>query len=432
MNKKLIRITTVPMALRYLLPGQMKFMKENGFDVLMISADGIERNEVIQNETCEHIIVPMTRQITPLQDLKCLFALIKIFKKEKPDIVHTHTPKAGLLGMLAARISGVNLRIHTVGGMPLLTRKGFSFHLLKFLEKLTYFFASQVWPNSGSLMRYILREKLAPERKVTLILNGSSNGIDLSRFNKQVFDPQIVKKIKDSIKFDDKNFYLFFLGRLVCDKGIVELVNVFKRLSQKYVNLRLILAGKYETELDPLPQQTIAEIENNNSIIYVDWTQVGEYYMSISNCFIFPSHREGFPNVLLQAGAMQLPIICSNIPGNSDIVDNMQTGLIFEKGNETELHNSIKFAIDYPEKMKLMAHKLFEKVNKNCAPRAHLADQHVVLDARLALQLVDQGRSGFGVVAFDPCPRHVAPHHQARVFAQQSLALPFDAKALRF
>ncbi|HQW93491.1 MAG TPA: glycosyltransferase, partial [Ferruginibacter sp.] len=102
-NKKLIRITTVPMALRYLLPGQMRFMAANGFDVLMISADGKELADVIENEQCPHMIVPMTRKITPLQDLKCLYRLIKIFRKEKPDIVHTHTPKAGLLGMLAAK-----------------------------------------------------------------------------------------------------------------------------------------------------------------------------------------------------------------------------------------------------------------------------------------------------------------------------------------
>ena len=106
------------MALRYLLPGQMKFMQQNGFEVIMISADGPELNDVLQNEQCRHIIVPMTRKITPWQDLKCLLQLIKIFRKERPDIVHTHTPKAGLLGMLAAKFAGIKVRIHTVAGMP--------------------------------------------------------------------------------------------------------------------------------------------------------------------------------------------------------------------------------------------------------------------------------------------------------------------------
>lgn len=136
-------------------------------------------------------------------------------------------------------------------------------------------------------------------------------------------------------------------------------------MNDEYPGLKLILAGKYEAELDPLPIKTIEEIKNNSSIINLGWTELGEYYMSISNCFIFPSHREGFPNVLLQAGAMQLPIICSDIPGNIDIVDNMRTGLVFKKGNETELYNSIKFAMDHPAEMKLMADKLSEKINTN-------------------------------------------------------------------
>ena len=138
------------MALKYLLPGQMHFMQQQGFTVLMISADGKERADVMENEQCPHIIVPMTRQITPVQDLKCLLKLIKIFKREKPDIVHTHTPKAGLLGMLAARICFVKVRIHTVAGLPLMVEKGGKLALLAFIEKLTYAAANQVWPNSNS------------------------------------------------------------------------------------------------------------------------------------------------------------------------------------------------------------------------------------------------------------------------------------------
>ena len=129
--KKLIRITTVPMSLLYLLPGQMDFMKKQGYEVLMISADGKELPDVIEREKCRHIIVPMTRKITPFQDLKCLLKLIKIFKTEKPDIVHTHTPKAGLLGMIAAKICFVKIRIHTVAGLPLMAETGFKYQLLK-------------------------------------------------------------------------------------------------------------------------------------------------------------------------------------------------------------------------------------------------------------------------------------------------------------
>ena len=169
------------MALRYLLPGQMHFMCNNGFDVLMISADGKELAAVIENEKCRHIIVPMTRKITPFQDLTCLIRLIKIFRKEKPDIVHTHTPKAGLLGMLAAKICGIKTRIHTVAGLPLMAETGIKYQLLHFIERLTYSAANQVWPNSQSLMNFIAQKKLCKPTKLKMIGKGSSNGININR-----------------------------------------------------------------------------------------------------------------------------------------------------------------------------------------------------------------------------------------------------------
>lgn len=365
MTKKLIRITTVPMALRYLLPGQMQFMKANGFEVVMVSADGAELQDVIQNEQCRHIIVPLTRKITPVQDFKCLIRLIRIFKQEKPDIVHTHTPKAGLLGMWAAKLSGVKIRIHTVAGMPLMVEKGFKLRLLTFVEKLTYKAANHVWPNSGSLYNYIVEHKFTTVKKLKIIGKGSTNGINTNRFNKNVLDEKIIEKVKVSINFSTEVVYLLCIGRLVADKGIVELVNVFSLLQKKHTNLKLILAGDFENELDPLPAAVLQVIKTNPGIIHITWTQQVEYYMHIASYFIFPSHREGFPNVLLQAGAMQLPIICSQIAGNVDIVTAQQTGLIFEKANEEQMNTQIEYAINNPQQMRQMALNLEQIIIKD-------------------------------------------------------------------
>jgi glycosyltransferase involved in cell wall biosynthesis len=365
MNKKLIRITTVPMALRYLLPGQMNFMQHNGFDVVMISADGPELNDVIQNEQCRHIIVPMTRKITPLQDLRCLLRLIKIFRKEKPAIVHSHTPKAGLLGMLAAKFSGVKVRVHTVAGMPLMVEKGFKLRLLKFIEKLTYRAATNVWPNSSSIYNYILDNKFTVAKKLTIIGKGSTNGINIGRFNAATLNQNSISEIKNNIQYTNTNTYLLCIGRLVADKGIVELVNVFVLLQKKYPALKLVLVGDYEEELDPLPATTKAQIESNENIIHIKWTQQVEYFMHIASYFVFPSHREGFPNVLLQAGAMQLPIICSRIAGNVDIVADKQTGLIFETSNEVQMQQQIEYAIENPEAMQIMASALVQIIQKD-------------------------------------------------------------------
>jgi glycosyltransferase involved in cell wall biosynthesis len=361
---KLIRITTVPMALRYLLPGQLRYMRENGFEVLMISADGPEREAVMNNEGCPHTIVNMTRQITPLKDLACLWQLVKIFRKEKPDIVHSHTPKAGLLGMLAAKICGVKIRIHTVAGLPLMVETGAKYQLLLFIEKLTYWAASHVWPNSLSLYKFILAKGLTKEKKLQVISKGSSNGINLQRFAAANLDAGITQKIKEKIQYDPANKYLLCVGRLVKDKGITELVNVFCNLQQYHPNLRLVLVGEYEEALDPLPPATMQQVKENPAIIHTGWDSNVEYYMPLASLFVFPSHREGFPNVLLQAAAMCTPIVCSAIPGNVDIVEHLFTGLLFATADEKALQQQVEYALQNPGDMQEMAARLYNKVQQ--------------------------------------------------------------------
>lgn len=364
-NKKLIRITTVPMALRYLLPGQMRFMSENGFDVLMISADGKELNEVIEHEQCRHIIVPMTRKITPFHDLSCLFRLIKIFRKERPDIVHTHTPKAGLLGMIAARLCGVRIRIHTVAGLPMMVEKGFKYRLLKFTERLTSAAATQVWPNSNSLQEYIIRHRLANPKKLRVIGKGSTNGIDLDDFNREGLDENTILTAKAVLRYSPTLKYLLYAGRLVADKGLVELMHVFFTLRKENSFLRLILVGDFENSLDPLPADILHEIESDPSVIRISWTNDVKYYMHLAGFFIFPSHREGFPNVLLQAGAMELPILCSRIPGNTDLVNDQETGLIFETGNERHMVEQARYAFTHSQELRIMSANLLRNIREN-------------------------------------------------------------------
>jgi glycosyltransferase involved in cell wall biosynthesis len=365
MTHKLIRITTVPMALKYLLPGQMQFMQQSGFDVVMMSANGKELQDVIANENCRHILVPMTRKITPWQDFKCLWQLIKIFKKEKPDIVHTHTPKAGLLGMMAAKLSGVKVRIHTVAGLPLMVETGFKYQLLKFIEKITYACATNIWPNSNSLMQFIQQHKLTSTKKLAIIGKGSTNGINVNRFNKNNLDAKILEEVKASFNYQEKSIYLLCIGRLVKDKGIPELINAFVQLQHKYLNLKLVLVGQFENDLDPLPEKALHQIKYNGDIKHIEWTEYVEYYMALANYFVFPSHREGFPNVLLQASAMQLPIICSTIEGNIDIVTHNKTGLLFEKGNEQQIQQQIEFALANNDTMQKMAAELHQTIQND-------------------------------------------------------------------
>src|SRR5690554_4338580 len=169
MKPKLIRITTVPQSLYSLLKGQLKFMSKSGFDVIGVSSPGEELKQVEVQEGIPTYAVPMTRTIAPFKDLVSLYKLYKIIRKEKPQIVHTHTPKAGTLGMLAAKLAGVPHRLHTIAGLPLLVTKGNKRKLLDFVEKKTYGWATKVYPNSKGLYEIILKNKYTTVDKLKVI-----------------------------------------------------------------------------------------------------------------------------------------------------------------------------------------------------------------------------------------------------------------------
>jgi glycosyltransferase involved in cell wall biosynthesis len=360
---KLIRITTVPLSLKLLLAGQMKYMKEAGWDVLMVSADGREINEVVRKEGCPHHIIPFTRKITPFHDLYCLWLLFKLFRKEKPDIVHSHTPKAGLLSMIAAKFAGVKIRIHTVAGMPYMVADKQKKKLLIAMEKLTFRWATEVWPNSHSLKEFILAEELVEPEKVRVIGEGSSNGVDLTRFNREALAENHLIAATMRIMPGENDFIILAVGRLVKDKGIEELVAAF--LESKIINQsKLVLLGSFEQQLNPLDEQVLRMIQDHPRIVHVEWTDHVAHYMALSDVLIHPSHREGFPNVLLEAGAMQLPVICSNIIGSKDVIVQQKTGLIYPVKNTEVLKDAIEYAYIKRDDMQLMADTLYKEVHQ--------------------------------------------------------------------
>jgi glycosyltransferase involved in cell wall biosynthesis len=358
---KLIRITTVPLSLKLLLTGQMKFFKSQGWDVKMVSAEGKEVNDAKRNEGCEHIAIPFTRRITPFQDLYCLWLLIQLFRKEKPDVVHTHTPKAGLLGMLAAWICGVKVRVHTVAGMPYMSAEKNKAKLLIWCEKLTFRLAHEVWPNSPSLKEFILKEELVDPAKVKVLGYGSSNGVDLARFNRSSLKENHLVAAMMRVVPGDNEFVILAVGRLVRDKGIEDLVNAF--LQSKIVNkAKLVLIGHMEQELNPLKDDIVRKIGDHPKIVHIEWSEHVEHYMAISDVLVHASHREGCPNVLLQAGAVQLPVICSDIIGNVDVVKHKKTGLIFPVKNVQALQEAMEFAYVKPDVMYGFAQNLHQEV----------------------------------------------------------------------
>jgi len=352
-KEKLIRVTTVPISLSKLLEGQLKFMSSY-YSVIGISGNGTnnELAKVSETEGVQVIPLEMTRKITPIKDLQALFKLYKIFKQEKPRIVHSHTPKAGTLSMIAAKMAGVPHRLHTIAGLPLLEASGIKRKILDFVEVITYKCATKIYPNSNGLKSIILENKYTKNEKLKVIGKGSSNGIDTSFFNPELIPDTKITTLKKEFGIKDDDFVFLFVGRLVKDKGVNELIKSFKNIVSSHKNSKLLLVGPYEKELDPLLAETIDSIENDSNVIHAGWQNDVRPFFSIADVFVFPSYREGFPNVVMQAGAMGLPCIVTDINGSNEIIENGTNGVIIPTKDTEELTKNMSLLYNDRSKLK--------------------------------------------------------------------------------
>lgn len=364
---KIIRITTVPLSLKILLKGQHRFMAKNGFEVIGVSSKGQDLLDVQNDEGVSVVELEMTRTISPIKDLMSLWQFYKLCKKEKPTIVHSHTPKAGIAGMFGAKLAGVPIRLHTVAGMPLMEASGFKRKILDFVEKLTYSCSTKVYPNSKGLYDFILENKYTTANKLEVIANGSSNGIDTVFFSVDQIIVENLNNLRIKHNIQSNDFVFVFVGRLVGDKGINELIKAFKELSNQKTEgkgSKLLLVGPLESDLDPLKANTLKEIETNPNIISVGFQKDVRPYFAISNALVFPSYREGFPNVVMQAGAMELPSIVSDINGCNEIIVEGQNGTIVPAKNSEallEAMNNIMDDEEYYQRLKANARPMIQQ-----------------------------------------------------------------------
>lgn len=327
-KKKLVRITTVPISLEILLKNQLRFMNQY-YDVVGIASDQEKLKKIAEEQGIKVHHVEMTRKITILSDLKAVWALYRYFKKEKPFIVHTHTPKAGTLGMIAAKLARVPHRLHTVAGLPLLEFSGAKRVVLNCVEKVTYACATFIYSNSKGLKEIIMQEGFCQSNKIKVIGNGSSNGIDTSYFNPELFPKEQSQLLRTNLGIAADDFVFIFVGRLVTDKGVNELIAAFELLcTANSKDCKLLLVGPFELELDVLLPSTIESISKNNKIINVGFQTDVRPFFACSDCLVFPSYREGFPNVVLQAAVMGLPSIVTDINGCNEIIKEGVNGTI--------------------------------------------------------------------------------------------------------
>ena len=338
---KLIRITTIPLSLEKLLEGQLIFMNDY-YEVIAVAAEKERLEKYGTTNMVRTFWVEMTRKITPIQDLKSVIKLYRYFKSEKPLIVHTHTPKAGIVGMLAAKLAGVPIRLHTVAGMPLMETIGLKRKILNTVETFTYSLATKVYPNSRGLQEIILKENFAKPSKLKVLGKGSSNGIDTAYFDPELYSVETRGQVRKELNIEPDQMVFIFIGRIVSEKGINELVSSFVKLHKIYSHTRLLLIGPFEKDLDPINPQNYKIIQTHEAIIHEGYQADIRKYLSISHALAFPSYREGFPNVVMQAGAMEVPAIVTNINGCNEIITENLNGLIIPVKDEKALFNAME------------------------------------------------------------------------------------------
>lgn len=354
MNQKLIRTSTIPTSLKTFLNGSFEALREK-YDLVLVSSPGKELDELREKYGVKTIGVPMERRMSPAKDLKSLWRLIRAFRKEKPYMVHSMTPKAGLLCMMAAWIMRVPRRVHTFTGLVWPTATGFSRRILMATDWLTCACATHVIPEGQGVMNDLRQVTKKPMR---VLGYGNVRGVDMDYWCRKNADEEKYRQLRREDKFT-----FLFVGRIVRDKGINELVEAFKQLRERQKNVRLLLVGGFEDKLDPISEDTRAYIGICPAIEYLGLQSGSELLAcyAASDCFVFPSYREGFPNTVLEAGAMELPSIVTDINGSKEIVKNEENGLVIPSKNVPKLVEAMERIVengDLREQMVANARKM--------------------------------------------------------------------------
>lgn len=333
---KIIRACTVSMSLGF-VEGMLPDLKKK-YEVVLLSSPGPEMEAIAEKEGVKTIAVPMERHISLKKDVVSLFKLIKVFRRERPQMVHSMTPKAGLLCMVAAWLTRVPVRVHTFTGLVFPTAQGLKRKILMLTDAITCACATHIIPE-GEGVKADLQNNGITKKPMKILGYGNVRGIDMTRFSRRESIMRMAENLRDSDVFT-----FLFVGRIVRDKGINELVAAFKRLNEEFPKTRLWLVGFFEENLDPVSSTTKSIIESNKSIEAVGEKLADELlsYYAASDCFVFPSYREGFPNTVIEAGAMDLPCIVTDINGSREIISQGENGIIIPSKNEEQLYKAMK------------------------------------------------------------------------------------------
>lgn len=342
LRPRVLKIVSVPLTFETILNGQMRFLNQNGYEVFMASAASDNIDALVNREDCPHYSINIRRKIHLFYDFLAYVQTVKLIQKLRPDVVHTQTPKAGLIGMLAAWLLGVPMRFHTVGGLPLLEKPPLFRWLLVQTERLTYAFATHVFVNSFELNTFIQTNIYGINAKFMVIGVGSTNGIDSSYFCRSTELEIKAKTIRAEFGFADSDFVWIYIGRITRDKGIDDLVQAYISLNTNQPNTKLLIVGGFDAESDPVLPQTAQAIKSHPNIKHVDFQADVRPFLLLADAFVFPSYREGLPNALMEAACMELPILATDVMGCREVVQHQVNGLLVSSKNPQLLAQTMR------------------------------------------------------------------------------------------
>jgi len=347
-----------------LVKGQGKYFKERGYQVIYSCSRAKEAEELVAEEGLIFEPIPFSREIDLFNDIYCLFLACKVLKRHKPDIVNAGTPKAGLIYMIASRVMGIKLKVFTLRGLRSNTLTGVKRSIVRCLEKVSCICSDKIIAISPSLREETLRCGLTSPDKIVVLSKGSSNGVNLKKY---LVDDVLITKAhekKRELCIDPNVFIFGFVGRIVKDKGVEEIIDAFEKLEKEY-KIKLLLVGPYESD-DLISDNHLQRIKNNNNIIEVGFSNEVPLFTYIFDVLLLASYREGFGNVVIEAAAVGTPAIVSDIPGARDTIEEGKTGLYICPQDVNSLYFAMKFylenrtvVLDHGEKAKERVIKYF-------------------------------------------------------------------------
>jgi glycosyltransferase involved in cell wall biosynthesis len=322
------------------LKDRLKALCEAGFRVSLVSAPGCLANQAAQIRGVAAYTVPVGRSIALLADLTAFFRIWRLVRRLRPDIVEFSTPKAGLLGCVAAWLCRVSVRVYLLRGLKLETSTGFKRHVLLWAERLAASCAQITLCNSRSLRSRAIDLRISRPSKLALLGEGSSNGVDVDRFSPGISD------VRQRFGIPPDSQVIGFVGRLTADKGIPELLEAFAKVLRHHPNAHLLLVGWFDAAEDALQASLRRRIEGHPRIVHTGYVDDTAPFYRAMDLLILPSWREGFPNAVLEAAAAGIPVIAAACTGSRDAVIPEVTGLLVPPGNPQAISEAALWLID--------------------------------------------------------------------------------------